>query len=170
MAIWGWEAVFDHKREMLMAGFDMGEGKRQRKEIGVWHLPAPHLPEQLLLIVYPHLPRDKNELEREEESSLSQSSQPRGEICGTCCTLTPGWLHSLVASLISWMRREGEKIKSVIERRERERKCAKEKKRKNNLFLVKRVREFEVIFSWLFEHALLLHLSGSSHSQSKWLA
>lgn len=102
-----------------------GEGKRERKEIGVWHLPAPHLPEQLLLIVYPHLPRDKNELEREEESSLSQSSQPRGEICGTCCTLTPGWLHSLVASLISWMRREGEKIKSVIERERGERKCAK---------------------------------------------
>lgn len=48
----------------------------------MWHLPAPHLPEQLLLIVYPHLSRDKkkkkNELEREEESSLSQFTQPRG--------------------------------------------------------------------------------------------
>lgn len=38
-----------------------------RKEICAWHLLAPHLPEQLLLIVYPHLHRDKNELEREEE-------------------------------------------------------------------------------------------------------
>lgn len=59
MAIWGWEAVFDHEREMMMAGFDTGEGKRREREIGVWHLPAPHLPEQLLLIVYPHLPKDK---------------------------------------------------------------------------------------------------------------
>lgn len=74
----------------MMARFDMGEGKRRERKIGVWHLPAPHLPEQLLLIVYPHLPRDKNELEREEESSLSQFSQPREEISRTCCTLTPG--------------------------------------------------------------------------------
>lgn len=52
----------------------------------MWHLPAPHLPEQLLLIVYPHLSGDKkkkergkkSELEREEESSLSQFTQPRG--------------------------------------------------------------------------------------------
>lgn len=101
----------------------IGGGKKERKEIGVWHLPAPHLPEQLLLIVYPHLPRDKNELEREEESSLSQFSQPRGEISGTCCTLTPGWLHSLGASLISWMRREREK--KCDWEGERERKCAK---------------------------------------------
>lgn len=27
----------------------------------MWHLAAPHLLEQLLLIVYPHLHRDKNE-------------------------------------------------------------------------------------------------------------
>lgn len=81
MAIWGWEAVFDHKREMMMAGFDMGEGKRERKEIGVWHLPAPHLPEQLLLIVYPHLPRDKKWAgEGGREQFVSIPSAKRGDM------------------------------------------------------------------------------------------
>lgn len=105
---WWWQDV------ILRCG---GGGGGDWKEIGVRHLPAPHLPERLLLIAYPHLSRDKNELEREEESSLSQFSQPRGEISGKCCTLTPGWLHSLDASLISWMRRDrgGEK-QCVIER------------------------------------------------------
>lgn len=75
----------------MMAGRDVELwGWGDYKEIGVWHLPAPHLPERLLLIAYPHLSRDKNELEREEESSLSQFSQPRGEISGMCCTLTLG--------------------------------------------------------------------------------
>lgn len=106
---------------MMMAGLDIRAGGGDWKEIGVWHLPATHLPERLLLIAYPHLSRDKNELEREEESSLSQFSQPRGEISGMCCTLTPGWLHSLDAALISWMRRdkeEGGGEQCVIEREE----------------------------------------------------
>lgn len=85
-----------------------------RKEICVWHLP-----EQLLLIVYPRHHRDKNELKRREESSLSLSSQPRGKISETCCTLTAGWLHSLENSLISWMRKEGVRKAKVIEEESR---------------------------------------------------
>lgn len=132
------------------------------KEIGVWHLPAPHLPERLLLIAYPHLSRDKNELEREEESSLSQFSQPRGEISGMCCTLTPGWLHSLDAPLISWMRRDKEEgEKQCVTERER---GSRSKSVWNNLAATalplppfKRVRQFEVIFSCITATPLCEH-------------
>lgn len=129
----------------MMAGLDIEVEGEDWKEIGVWHLPAPHLPERLLLIAYPHLSRDKNELEREEESSLSQFSQPRGAISGMCCTLTPGWLHSLDVSLISWMRRDEEEGENNVWLRER---GSRSKSVWNNLPPFKRVRQFEVIFSW----------------------
>lgn len=61
-----------------------GGGKKERNEIGVLHLPTPHLPEQLLLIVYPHLPRDKKKKKRVGEGGREQFvsilSAKRGDI------------------------------------------------------------------------------------------
>lgn len=62
-----------------MAGLDIKVG--DWKEIGVWHLPATHLPKRLLLIAYPHLSRDKKWAgEGGREQFVSILSAKRGDI------------------------------------------------------------------------------------------
>lgn len=149
MAIWVWEAVFDHKREMMMAGLDIREGKKEWKEIGVWHLSAPHLPEQLLLIVYPHLSRDKKWAgEGGREQFVSILSAKRGDIWNV--------LH-INARVIAFFRRFSNLMDEKRERGGwgnkvwlRGRAGVKVCEIVFFFFFFNRVREFEVIFSWLF--------------------